>query len=355
MINSAKIQAKILIVDDVDTNRFVLRDIVSEMGHQPLLAENGLQALKIVERIKPQLIISDIAMPKMDGLELCGNLKSDPKTRDIPIIFISAYDNASDVVKGFNIGGEDYITKPFLPEIVKARVGLHLKLYETKRELSETNRLLQASVQEQLKQLELEKKNVLYALTRVARENAAYDEKHMERLCFNCRVLAEALQLTPEFGSVISDNFLDTIELSAPLCDLGNVGIPRNILQKTSPLNEDEVQIMRKHTQIGSQIIHDVQKVGEFNEFLQMSYEIAAYHHECFDGSGYPEGKKDAEIPLSAQIVSLVSGFCALTEKRTYREAYSMEEAIEMLKKDAGTKYNEHMYKVLGMIVRQLK
>lgn len=354
MTNNSKIQAKILIVDDVDTNRFVLRDIVAEMGHQPLLAENGLQALKIVERIKPQLIISDIAMPKMDGMELCTQLKGDPNTRDIPVIFISAYDNAADVVKGFNMGGEDYITKPFLPEIVKARVGLHLKLYETKRELSETNRLLQASVQEQLKQLEMEKKNVLYALTRVARENAAYDEKHMERLCYNCRVLAEALQLTPEYGTFISDDFLDTIELSAPLCDLGNLGIPRAVLQKDTPLSEEEIAVMRKHTEIGSQIIKDVQRVGEYNEFLQMSYEIAAYHHESFDGSGYPGGKKADEIPLPAQIVAVVSGFCALTEKRTYREAYSMEEAVKMLQEEAGTRYNAQMCKVLGMIVRQL-
>lgn len=355
MTNGQKPQIKILIVDDVDMNRFVLRDIVLEMGHQPLLAENGLQALKIVEHIIPQLIISDIAMPQMDGMELCQKLKSDPKTREIPVIFISAFDNADDVVKGFNVGGEDYIVKPFMPDIVKARVGLHLKLYETKREVSETNRLLQASIQQQLKQLELEKKNVLYALTRVARENAAYDAGHMERLCYNCRLLSEALQLTIDFGSVISDGFIDTIELAAPLCDLGNMAIPASILQKTSPLTEEEMEVMRTHTVIGGKIISDVQNVGEYNEFLQMSNDIALYHHEFYNGSGYPYGKKGAEIPLSAQIVSVVSGYCALTEKRTYRDSFSPEEAIEILKQDAGIRYNPHICQVIGMIVRQLK
>lgn len=354
MISDQKSLMKILIVDDVDVNRFVLRDIVKEMGHQPLLAENGLQALKIVEHLTPQLIISDIAMPQMDGLEMCMRLKADPKTREIPVIFISAFDNAEDVVKGFNAGGEDYIVKPLMPDVVKARVGLHLKLYETKRELSETNRLLQVSVTEQLKQLEMEKKNVLYALTRVARENAAYDEQHMERLCYNCRLVSEALQLTVDFGSIISDSFIDTIELAAPLCDLGNMAVPTKILQKDDVLTEEEMGIMRTHTVIGSRIIGDVQKIGEYNEFLQMSYDIALYHHEFFDGTGYPEGKKGKEIPLSAQIVSAVSGYCALTEKRTYRDAYEPRQAIEILQKDAGVRYNPQICQVIGMIVRQL-
>ena len=129
-----------------------------------------------------------------------------------------------------DLTGEDYITKPFLPEVVKARLRLHLKLYYANKELSETNRLLQRSVNEQLRQLEMEKKNVLYALIRVARENACYDEDHMERLSYNCRILAEAMQLSPNYGHLISDSYIETIALAAPLSDLGNVAIPTDIL-----------------------------------------------------------------------------------------------------------------------------
>lgn len=346
--------AKILIVDDVDTNRFVLRDIIQEMGYQPVLAENGVQALKIVNHLWPQLIILDIAMPEMDGYEFCEIMKQDPKTRDIPIIFISAFDNAEDVVKGFNLGGEDYITKPFLPEIVKARVGLRLKLYEANRELSETNRLLQASISKQLQQIELEKKNVLYALTRVARENAAYDEDHMERMSYNCRIIAEAMQLTPEYGSTISDAYVETIGLATPLCDLGNVAIPTQVLQKVESLSPEETGQIREHVLTGAKILRDIQKTGDYNDFLQMSYEIALYHHEHWDGTGYPEGKKGEEIPLAAQIVALVSAYCAMTESRVYREAYSSEEALKMLEQDAGTIYNPKIFGVMKMVVRQL-
>ena len=144
--------AKILVVDDVDSNRFVLRDIIKEMGYQPVLVENGVQALKVVARMRPRLIILDVAMPEMDGHQFCRIMKDDSKTRDIPIIFVSAFDEPQDIVRGFNLGGEDYITKPFIPEVVKARLKLHLKLFDANNRLLEMNRLLQKSVSEQLVQ-----------------------------------------------------------------------------------------------------------------------------------------------------------------------------------------------------------
>ncbi len=349
-----KESAKILVVDDVDTNRFILRDIIKEMGHTPVLTENGIQALKIIERISPQLIILDVAMPEMDGHQFCRIMKENVATRDIPIIFISAFDDPSDVVEGFNLGGEDYITKPFIPEVVKARLQLHLKLYYSNKELTETNRLLQSSVTEQLRQLELEKKNVLYALIRVARENACYDEDHMERLCYNCRKLAEAMQLSPLYGHLISDSYVETIELAAPLCDLGNVAIPTDILQKKDSLLPEEVAVIQTHTTIGAKILQDIRNTGDYNDFLQMSIDIAHYHHENWDGSGYPCGKKGDDIPLAAQILSVVSAYCAITEARAYRSSYKIDEAFKIMEADSGKKFNPDIFQILRKIYRQL-
>lgn len=346
--------AKILIVDDVDTNRFVLRDIIQEMGYQPVLTENGIQALKIIGRLRPQLIILDIAMPEMNGYEFCKIMKENVETRDIPIIFISAFNEPSDVVEGFNLGGEDYITKPFIPEVVKARLKLHLRLYDANKELKEMNRRLQKSVSEQLCQLEMEKKNVLYALIRVARENACYDENHMERLCYNCRIVAEAMQLSADFGHLISNSYIDTIELAAPLCDLGNVAIPTELLQKKESLLPEELDVIRTHTTIGAKILQDIRDTGDYNDFLQMSTDIAHYHHENWDGSGYPCGKKGDEIPLSAQIVSVVSAYCAMTEDRVYRTSYQIEDVLEMMEQDSGKKFNPDIFKILQKIYRQL-
>ena len=352
-INSTN-ASMIFVIDDVEANRFVLKKIIDDMGYRPVLAENGTQALKLLERLRPQLIISDIAMPEMDGYELCKIIKENPSTRDIPIIFISAFDDPTDIVKGLSLGGADYITKPFIPEVVKARVGLHLKLNEYNKELLDINKKLQVFVNEQLRQIELEKKNILYALTRVARENASYDVEHMERLSFNCRVLAEAMQLSAAYDSMISDTYIETIELAAPLCDLGNVAIPTDILQKEDILDTEEHEVMQKHTGIGAQILGDIENNGDYNDFIHMSREIANYHHEHWDGSGYPQGLKEKEIPLSAQIVAIAGAYCSLTEKRTYREAYDREEALEIMEKDSGVKFNPEIFKILKKISRQL-
>lgn len=345
---------RILIVDDVEVNRFVLRDIITEMGYLPILTENGAQALKMVQRLRPQLIILDIAMPEMDGYEVCEKLKSDPITREIPIIFISAYDEPEDIVKGFELGGEDYITKPFIPEVVKVRVGMHLKLYEANRNMMEMNRQLQVSVSEQRKQIEQERRSVLYALIRVARENAFYDEEYMDRLSYNCRILTEAMQLSAQFGHLISDKYVDTIELAAPLCDLGNMAISTDILQKRGLLTPQENAIMRTHTTTGARILRDIGEAGNNNSFIRMAVEIANYHHENWDGSGYPEGRKGNEIPLSAQIVAVAGAYCALTEDRTYREAFEQAGAFEVLEREAESKFNPDIFWILKKIVRQL-
>jgi putative two-component system response regulator len=258
------------------------------------------------------------------------------------------------VVKGFELGGEDYVTKPFIPEVVKARVGLHLRLCEVNRQLQETNRLLQKSVNEQLRQLELEKKNVLYALIRIARENACYDEDHMDRLSYNCRTLSEAMQLSAKYSPLISDTYIDTIELAAPLCDLGNIAVPTEVLRKQEPLLPSDVEAIQSHTVVGARILEDIRDTGDYNDFLQMAVDIAHYHHENWDGNGYPTGKKEDEIPLSAQIVSIVSAYCALTENRAYRDSYHIEEALRMMEKEVGTKYNPDIYQILRKIYRQL-
>lgn len=352
--NITKEIVKILVVDDVDANRFVLRDIIQEMGHQPVLAENGMQALKIMERIRPQLMILDIAMPGMDGYEFCKLMKDDPVTRNIPIIFISAFDDPADVVRGFDCGGEDYITKPFIPKVVQARLRLHLKLYDTTNEMMEMNRRLQTSVNEQLHQLEMEKKNVLYALLRVARENACYDKNHMERLCYNCRILAEAMQLSAQYSHLISDTYVDTIELASPLCDLGNVAIPTELLQKRESLSAEELEVIRKHAAVGARILQDIKDTGDYNDFLQMSIDIAHYHHENWDGSGYPARLKGEKIPLAARIVTVVDVYCALTEKRSFREAYSKEEALRIMEEESGRKFHPDIFRIFCKISRQL-
>ncbi len=345
----------ILIVDDVEMNRFLLGNIIEDMGYEYVMAENGLEALHIFHERNPQLVLLDISMPEMDGYEFCKIVKVNPNTRDVPIIFISAHDAAQAIVKGFNLGGDDYITKPFIPEVVKARVTMHLGFYAAHNELKEHNRKLHASVNEQLQQMELEKKSVLYGLANVVRKNSGYAEQHMEKLGHNCRVLAQAMQFSHHFERIVSDTYIETIEMAAPLCDVGNITVPMEILQKEGVLTSEEMKIMQTHTTFGGELLQDIANCSDYNDFMRMAIEIAQSHHENWDGSGYPAGKSGNEIPLSAQIVALISAYCALTESRKYRDAYTKEEALDILEKDVGVKFSEHLFQVCRKISRQLR
>lgn len=342
--------ARVLIVDDLEVNRLLLEEIIREMGCIPVLAESGEAALEAVRDAVPQLILSDISMPGMDGYELCRILKGSEKTRNIPVIFISAFNHPEDVVKGLSLGGADYITKPFVPKIVQARVGVHLKLYQTNQELKETNRRLQTSVKEQLRQIEQEKKDVLYALAAIAAQNSCYKKEHIKRLSRNCSILAQGMQLSPLFEGVISDAWIDTIELAAPLCDIGNIGVPWELLRKKEALSDEERETVRKHTEIGARLLGDLHVGSDYNDFLNMAVDIAYYHHENWDGSGYPKGLKGNEIPLAAQIVSIVEVYCALTEKKNY----GREEALDIMEREAKVKFNSDIFEICRKISRQL-
>ncbi|MCM1157750.1 MAG: response regulator [Bacteroidales bacterium] len=341
---------KILIVDDVETNRAILEEIIKDMGEIPILAESGEQALEMIKEIQPQLVLTDISMPGMDGYELCRILKEDRETKNIPIIFISAFDDPKDIIEGFSLGGEDYITKPFISNVVQARVGVHLRLHEVKRELMEMNRRLQVSVSEQLKQMEQEKRNIVYAMANIAAQNSNYQQEHMARLGENCRILAQGMQLSPIYEDKISDTYIDTIELAAPLCDIGNIGISKEILQKKTGLSEEETATIQSHTKIGAKLLEDIHVNSDYNDFISIAIDIARHHHENWDGSGYPDRLKGEQIPLAAQIVSVMERYCILTGE----EACSREDALDIMKSDSGVCYNPDVFDICCKISRQL-
>lgn len=346
--------AVVLIVDDVVMNREILRGIVSAMGCEVVLAESGPDALELVKQKRPDLVLTDISMPEMDGYTLCRELKANAVTRDIPIIFISAFDDNEDVVKGFEMGGSDYIVKPFTPELVQARVNVHLSLHAAAREVMESNRRLQTAVNEQVRQIEQERRNVLYALAGVAAKNSSHGKDYIERMRYNCHVLAQSMQLSPLFEDAISDSFVDTVEFAAPLCDIGNIGVPKDILQKKTALDEKEWVQMSSHTTIGTKLLEDLNVTNDYNDFMQISMDITHYHHENWDGSGYPEGISGNAIPLAAQIVAMSSMFCALTEDRSYRKSYGSEEALEIMSQEQERKFNPDVFNIFYKVARQL-
>ncbi len=353
---NVKDNVKILIVDDVDINLDILEEIIKAMGHETVTALSVKEAIALIEEMEelPQLILSDISMPEIDGYAFCGMLKKNPHTRHIPVIFISAMDSMSDLGKGFALGAVDYIPKPFEPAEVQMRINTHLKMYQMQVELVENNKRLNQVVANQMEKLHAEQKNIMSAMAKLVESRENVSGEHYWNISYNSRILAQGMQFHPLFEDVVTDNYIDTIESSAYLHDIGKIRIPDAILLKKGQLTPEEMAIMRTHAQVGAETLLDIYKGKEKNEFINMAVDIAYYHHENWDGSGYPKGLKGEEIPLAARIVRLVDVFDALTGERIYNSERSMDESIEIIAEGAGKVFDPDIVQVFLKIHRNL-
>ena len=347
----------ILVVDDVEVNLIILEEIIKNMGYEALLAQSVKEALQIIEDREqlPKVILSDISMPETDGFTFCSMLKNDPYTKDIPVIFISAMDTASDLSKGFELGAVDYIPKPFEKTEVEMRISTHLKIYNMQRDLEENNKQLNLVVARQMEKLRIEQKNIMTALARLVESRENVSGSHYKNILYNSRILAEGMQLSPMFEDDVTDDFIDTIESSAGLHDIGKLMIPDRILLKNAPLDEEERRLMCAHAELGAKTLNDIYEGVEKNDFVEMAIDIAWYHHECWDGSGYPKGLKGKEIPLSARIVKVVDVFDAMISERRYKKPIPMDQTLAYMQEKSGTDFDPDIIRVFMRIYRNFR
>lgn len=348
-------QPNILIVDDVSTNLVILSEMVKSTGCVPRPVTNVKQAQVAIERKTPQLILLDISMPDTDGFEFCAMLKADIKTRDIPIIFISALDSVEDKIKGFKLGAVDYIAKPFEKDEVTLRLNTHLKIYKMQQEMEAYNKKLHQVVNEQITRVNEEQKNVLGALAGILKIHANIYERGIDRISANSRMLAISLQFSPKFDKEISSAFVDEIETASQLHDIGMLSVNDGLAYKNSKFTEKEWEEVKKHTVIGARYLEDINKDKNKNGYLEMAVDIAKYHHENWDGSGYPEGLSGTDIPLSARIVAVIDTYMALNSERSYRNAYTREESISIMKSEAGKRFDPSIIDIFCKIQKQLQ
>ncbi|TLU61609.1 two-component system response regulator [Thalassotalea litorea] len=316
-------RATILIVDDSPENIDVLNGILKPY-YRVKAALSGQLALKIVAGAnKPDLILLDIMMPGMDGHEVCRLLKANPLTVDIPIIFITAKTAVEDEQIGLELGAVDYISKPVSIPIVLARVNTHLALYNQQREL-------ELKVKERTHEIQQTRREIIDRLGRAAEYKDNETGMHVIRMSRYSKMLAEKIKAP--------DNWVDLLYNAAPMHDVGKIGIPDKILLKPGKLTPEEWQEMQKHVQYGADIIGNHE-----SELLKMAREIALYHHEKYDGSGYPHGTVGDEIPLSARIVAIADVFDALTSERPYKTAWSLQTTFEYIQNEAGKHFDPEL------------
>ena len=338
-------KATILAVDDTPDNLLLISGLLKNDYHVRV-ANGGQRAIKIAQSENPpDLILLDIMMPDVDGYEVCRTLKADKNTSMIPIIFLTAKTEIEDETKGLELGAVDYITKPISPPIVLARVKTHLALKRMQDFLRDQNAFLESEVKKRTEEIVAIQDVTIHAMASMAETRDNETGNHIRRTQHYVKVLAEKLRAHPRFEKLLDDD--KTIELifkSAPLHDIGKVGIPDAILLKPGRLTPEEFEVMKSHTTLGREaIIHAEKNLGIEVPFLKYAKEIAYSHQEKWDGSGYPEGLSGDDIPISARLMAVADVYDALVSRRVYKDPMPHDDAVKLLLEGKGKHFDPDM------------
>ncbi|MEH6460843.1 response regulator [Chitinimonas sp. JJ19] len=331
----------VLVVDDTPDNLSLMSGLL-RAAYKVKLAPNGERALQIAAgEGKPDLILLDIMMPEMDGYEVLRRLQADGATRDIPVIFLTAMSASEDEKIGLDLGAVDYITKPINPAIVLARVHNHLQLKVARDFLRDQNTYLEAEVAKRTEEVIAIQDVTIRAMASLAETRDNETGNHIRRTQFYVKALAQHLQPHPRFAGELTESAIESLFKSAPLHDIGKVGIPDRILLKPGRLDPDEFEIMKTHTTLGRDAIARAEaELGRTIPFLRYAKEIAYAHQEKWDGSGYPEGLVGDDIPMSARLMAVADVYDALISKRVYKPAFSHDKASDIIREGRGSHFD---------------
>jgi len=331
----------VLLVDDSPDNLLLMNDLLKDL-YKVKVANSGEKALRIAATGQPpDVVLLDVMMPEMDGYEVCRRLKADPATRDIPIIFLTAKTEVEDEKLGLDLGAVDYITKPISPPITLARVRNHLMLKEHADFLRDKNAFLEKEVAARTREVVAIQDVTILAMASMAETRDLDTGNHIRRTQFYVKALAERLKAHPRFNNVLTEGFISLLFKSAPLHDIGKVGIPDRILLKPGRYEPQEFEIMKTHTTLGRDAIeHAERALGTPIAFLSLAKEIAYSHQEKWDGSGYPEGLAGEAIPVSARLMALADVYDALISRRVYKDGMAHAEAVRIITEGKGRHFD---------------
>ncbi len=346
--NSRKNAPTILIVDDISVNVTILENILTHEGYEAMTALSVQEALGLMKQTRPDLILSDLSMPEIDGLEFCRMLKNDQATRDIPFIFITVLNTSKEKEEAFTAGAGDFIPKPFDNVEVLMRVSNHLNSYRLQQEMSDYNRMMHKLVEDQKNQIEKEHTNVLRALSRIVKKLDPEGGKHRSNVGYNCNLLAQGLQFSPAYEDEITDEFVEAIGVAARLHDIG-----RFLVQEENS-DRESMEYIKKCAEEGSSVIEEFGADQEHRGALEMTRCIARYHHAHWDGSGYPQ-VQGRQIPLEARIAAVANDFDEMTAPKREGTALTPEEGQKRIKEMSGIYYDPDVVEVFDKLHSRMR
>lgn len=323
---------KILLIDDVKFNLVTARDVLKDdyILWEAMSAKEGFELLK---KELPDLILLDIVMPEMDGYEMITKLKNTRRYKKIPVIFLTAETDPKAEIKGFDLGAVDFITKPFIAPVMKRRV-------QTQLELSAYQHHLEELVEQKCEENDRLQYLISSGFAELVESRDGVTGGHIKNTLIYFNEFIHFLREDPKYHDEITDDFIKLTVRSAPLHDIGKIGIDDKVLRKPSSLERTEMQYMQTHAELGGATFHKIRKIYPESELLQIAEHMAMYHHERWDGTGYPTGKSGLDIPLEARIMSVVDVYDALTSKRPYKEPFSHEKSMEIIVSGRGTQFD---------------
>lgn len=337
----------ILVVDDDRTNLIMAERLLGK-EYQIISVTSGEQALKFLSKRKPDLILLDINMPEMDGFEVMRNIKENEEWEKVPVIFLTADRDADTEVECLQMGAVDFIGKPFEPEIMRNRIRRTLEIEEYRKDL-------EGVVRRQTAKIEKIQREIIISLANMIESRDGSTGQHVKRTSQYVEMIIGELKKRNMFSNVISESYVYNVIKAAPMHDIGKIKVPDHVLQKPGKLTDEEFEVMKQHSAEGGKIIHMIMENIEEKDYIEVAYNVATFHHEKWNGRGYPDGLVGEQIPLEARIMAVADVFDALISKRCYKDAMPLDKAFAIIEESKGEHFDPQIAQVFMELRPQIE
>lgn len=332
---------KIMIVDDSKVDQMIIQNILSE--YDTIIANDGIEAMQLLEKTDTDIMILDLNMPRMNGFEVLEEIKVKWPESDMPILILTNLEEIESEIRGLDLGAVDYIRKPLNAASLLKRLEVHLNLLHAKQKIKKHNQNLAFQVAERTSELEHTRDITINALVGLLEVRDIESSNHTRRTTHMMKALCEHLCKKAEYKDILDCDKIEALYKTAPLHDIGKVGVPDNILLKPGKLTDNEYEIMKGHVGFGVDAIQSEYRDTKTDLFMHTALNIIAAHHEKYDGSGYPNGLKGEDIPLEGRLMAIIDVYDALASKRVYKDAFTHEYSLNVIKEDSGKHFDPNL------------